>query len=76
MKSILIRDLDASTYSAIKQLAKMHHRSMQGELHAILEQAAKLVPDRVENGEIKLYTVSTGSDSAWSREEMYGTEGR
>lgn len=76
MKSILIRDLDPSTYSAIKRLAKVHHRSMQGELHAILEQAAKLAPEPAENGEIELFTVSTGSDSAWSREEMYGTEGR
>ena len=49
---------------------------MQGELHAILEQAAKLAPDPAENGEIELFTVSTGSDSAWSREEMYGAEGR
>ena len=76
MKSILIRDLNASTYSAIKRLAKVHHRSIQGELHAILEQAAKLAPDPAENGEIELFTVSTGSNSAWNREEMYDAEGR
>jgi plasmid stability protein len=75
MKSILIRDLDPKIYSAIKKLAEMHHRSMQGELHAILERTVKMTPAEKED-ELDLITVSTGNTSGWSREEMYGPESR
>jgi plasmid stability protein len=75
MKSILIRDLDPKIYSAIKKLADAHHRSMQGELHAILERAARMVPP-AKPDELELITVSTGRTAGWSREEMYGSDGR
>ena len=75
MKSLLIRDLNPQIYGAIKKLAEAHHRSMQGELHAILERAAKMAPP-AKPDELDLITVSTGNTSGWSRKEMYGPEGR
>lgn len=75
MKSILIRDLDPKTYNAIRKLAQAHHRSVQGELHAILDRAAKMAP-AAEEPELELITVSTGIESGWSREEIYGPAGR
>lgn len=75
MKSILIRDLDPEIYGAIKKLADAHHRSMQGELHAILERAARMAPP-AKPDELDLITVSTGRTAGWSRKEMYGSDGR
>jgi len=37
---VLIRDLDPEAIEALKQQAKTHNRSLQGELKTILEQAA------------------------------------
>jgi plasmid stability protein len=76
MKSILIRDLDPHTYSALKHLAKVHKRSLQGELHALLEWAVKLSPSSGNENTISLITVSTPGTSSWSRKETYGDQGR
>lgn len=40
MSQILVRDLDPSTVSLLKQLAKKHDRSLQSEVKRILERAA------------------------------------
>ncbi|RKX73043.1 MAG: hypothetical protein DRP87_19645 [Spirochaetes bacterium] len=76
MKTILIRDIDPQIYSALKRLASLHHRSLQGELHAIIEQAVKKAPLRSETEELQLITVNTGGKSTWRREEIYGDKGR
>ena len=41
MTSIHIRDVAPETLQALKGLARSHHRSLQGELHTILERAAR-----------------------------------
>ena len=76
MKSILIRDLDPSIYNALKRLADAHHRSMQGELHAILDHAVKMAPPSAKGEGLDLVTVSTGVKSRFRREEIYGNQGR
>ncbi len=42
MKTVLIRDLAIHIYEGLKRLARIHHRSMQGELHVILEWPIKI----------------------------------
>lgn len=41
MKQVLIRDLDEEVIEALKDRAALHHRSLQGELKAIVTQAAR-----------------------------------
>ena len=40
MAQVLIRDLDPETLEQLKHRAKLHGRSLQGELKTILESAA------------------------------------
>ena len=75
MKSVLIRNLNENTLRSLKRLAEFHHRSLQGELHYILEKAAMSVPENPAPS-LKLTTVRTNSSSQWNREEIYGDEGR
>lgn len=76
MKAVHIRDIEPTTLNALKRLARSHHRSLQGELHVVLEQAARLAPGETERGGLSLVTVKTGRKSMWRREEMYGDQGR
>lgn len=54
MAQVLIRDLDEKVLRALKQRAEANHRSLQGELHAIITRAigvAKILeafPKRLE----------------------------
>ena len=76
MKSIHIRDVDPEVIARLKKLARMHHRSMQGELRAILAEAAERVPvaDDADTG--GLVTVNLPGKQTWKREEMYGDDAR
>jgi antitoxin FitA len=40
MAQILVRDLDDALVARLKERAKQNHRSLQGEVKAILEEAA------------------------------------
>ncbi len=40
MSNILVRDLDARIINRLKSIAKQHKRSLQGEIKAILTDAA------------------------------------
>jgi len=40
MPKVLVRDLDAATVEGLKARAERHGRSLQGEMKAILEEAA------------------------------------
>ena len=75
MSSIHIRQVEPATLAALKRLARIHHRSLQGELRAILDRAAQLAPEEDREG-IHLVTVRTGQTATWSREEIYGSDGR
>jgi hypothetical protein len=76
MKAIHIRDVEPATLDALKRLARSHRRSLQGELHAILDQAVRLAPREQEDGILHLVTVKTGGTSRWSREDIYEHQGR
>ena len=76
MSSIHIREIASDTLHALKRLARSHHRSLQGELHAILERAARMAPPDEADRMLNLVTVKTGHTTSWSRDEIYGTGGR
>ena len=42
MAELLIRDLEPGIIKRLKQRAKQHHRSLQGELKSIVEAAVKM----------------------------------
>lgn len=79
MKSIHIRQIDEKTLNGLKRRAKLHRRSLQKEIEALLEDAARMMPaveaeQSVANG---LHMVSGGrSHSQWTREAIYGVDGR
>jgi prevent-host-death family protein len=54
---------------------KRHGRSLEQELRAILD-AAGSDPEPAPLPPIRLATVRTAASSSWSREEIYGDEGR
>ena len=76
MSSILVRDIAPNTLQALKRLARSHHRSLQGELHAILDRAARMAPRADGKRRMRLVTVRVGGDGNWDRSSMYGAEGR
>jgi plasmid stability protein len=76
MKAIHIRDVPAGTIDALKRLARRNHRSLQGELREILENASRRAPPPDAEDELELVTVSTGSRSTLHRGEIYGDTGR
>ena len=76
MKSVNIRNIDPLVLDALKRSAKANHRSLQGELHAILERAAKSAPADETMGEMELVTVQTQRKGSFTREEMYEDDGR
>lgn len=71
MKSVHIRDVDDTLIRKVKTLAALHHRSMQGELKAIIEEAARKVPEDAEEGDLEIITVSTGNTGSWKRDDIY-----
>lgn len=71
MKSIHVRDVDPVVLHNLQTLARLHHRSVQGEIRAILAEAARRVPTEGGGDQLDLVTVDTGATDAFRREEMY-----
>ncbi len=76
MKSIHIRDVEPWVLQRLRRRAQLHHRSMQGELRAILEEAARRTPELDDVDSDDIVTVSVPESGAWTREEMYGDDAR
>jgi plasmid stability protein len=70
MKSLHIRDVPEITIERLKYRAVRHHRSLQGELQFLLEDAAKQAVDD-DTAEFSLHTVKTSGSQDWSREGIY-----
>jgi len=70
MKSVHIRNISPETLEALKRLAALHRRSLQGELLAILEQAAGLAPPPRPQP-LELHFVDTGRPETLRRSEIY-----
>jgi len=59
----------------LRDRAKRHGRSLEQEVRAILD-TAENAPEPTPLPPIRLTTVRTDGNSSWSREEIYGDEGR
>ena len=70
MKSIHIRNVPPETLAALKRRAESHRRSLQGELLAILDRAAKLAPPEAFE-ELDLHFVETGTSHSITRDDIY-----
>ncbi len=70
MKSIHIRGIPEVVIERLKLQALRHHRSLQGELKALLTEAAGRV-EPVPAGAFTLQTVKTSGGQNWSREGIY-----
>ncbi len=71
-----MRNLSEDTVRALKRRASAHHRSVQGEVRAILTEAAKASPPEDGYAPIQLHPVDIGTGGKWNREEIYGDDGR
>lgn len=70
MKAIHLRQVPEDMLERLKRRARLNHRSLQGELHAILtEAAARPLPEDIPV--LKLRTVRTQGRQNWSREAIY-----
>jgi antitoxin (DNA-binding transcriptional repressor) of toxin-antitoxin stability system len=58
----------------LRERARRHGRSLEQELHAILDTAENAPEPALPP--IRLNTVRTGTNSSWPRKEIYGDEGR
>ena len=76
MKSVRITQVHPETINALTRLARSNQRSLQGELRAILERAARMAPPDTANDEFSLVTVKTGYTGSRSRDETCGAGGR
>ena len=76
MSSILIRDVAQKTLRALKFLARSHHRSSEGESQDLLARATQVAPPETEEQRLQLVTVKTERSSRWSRDTIYGDDGR
>ena len=76
MQSLLVRDVSPRVVEALKRRAKANHRSLQGELLVVLEEAAARAPYPEPPPPLALVLSDAPGPASWSREEMYGDEGR
>jgi plasmid stability protein len=80
MKSLHIRNIEEETLQGLKRRAEIHHRSLQKEVEVLLRDAAQMVNDAdidIKSPLKGLHIVNTGQeDSIWSRDSMYGDDGR
>jgi antitoxin (DNA-binding transcriptional repressor) of toxin-antitoxin stability system len=71
----VIMDETEGLVRILRERAKRHGRSLEQELRAILD-TAEHGPEPAPLPPIRLATVRTAGSSSWSREEIYGDEGR
>lgn len=80
MKSLHIRNLEDATLDGLKRRARRHRRSLQKEVESLLSDAAAMLPPEISQNEqrtLHLNIVATGnSENDWSRESIYGDDGR
>jgi len=77
MVAFNIRNVPEPVAAVLRERASRHGHSLQQELLMILESAAaEPLPSAEAPPLIRLTTVRTTGTSTWSREEIYGDEGR
>lgn len=76
MAAVNVRDLRDVTIAALKRRARAHNRSLQGEIRAILEEAAARVPPEGGYPPLRLHHVAVGGREVLRREDLYDDDGR
>jgi plasmid stability protein len=79
MPAIHVRDIDDAVLEALKARAARNHRSLQGEIRAILEETVRATraASRKRSKGLHLKTVRVGAPVRYSREVIYDDdEGR
>jgi plasmid stability protein len=78
MPALHVRNVDDAVVEALKKRARRNNRSLQGELHEILERAAREPGSRAPGSRprVTIKTVDVPGDSTYGREEIYDEEGR
>ena len=77
MVAFNVRNVPGPIAAALRERARKHGRSLQQELLAILESAAaEPTPGPVSLPPLHLTTVNSSGSSTWSRQQIYGDDGR
>lgn len=78
MPAVHVRDLDDAVIAGLKARARQNRRSLQGELKTILEAAAQPGGSggTRRRRRLRLRTVRVGRPAVFSREVIYGDDGR
>jgi hypothetical protein len=79
MAALHVRDLDDAVLEELKKRAERHRRSLQKEVVAILEAAARPRGRSRRGGKprpLKIHTVRVGGPATYSRDKIYDDDGR
>jgi plasmid stability protein len=76
MVAFNVRNVPGPVATALRERARRHGRSLQQELLSILESAAAEPVSGSTLPPLELTTVNSHGSSTWSREDLYGDEGR
>jgi plasmid stability protein len=76
MPAIQIRDVPPEVLSALNRRAARHERSLEGELRYILAGLAQEEPPPPPLPPLHLKLSQASPPTTWSREEIYGDDGR
>ncbi len=75
MAALHIRDVEPALLAALRASAELHHRSVQGEVKAILE-SVLAHPDPGSRQALKIHLAEVGAPVTYRREDLYGDDGR
>ena len=76
MPAVHVRDVPPEVLTALKRRARRHHRSLQGELRELLASVAREERRDEPVPPLALRLSSAAPTTSWSREEIYGDDGR
>ena len=76
MAAVHIRDIPTQVLEVLKRRAHRHQRSLQGELRHILTTVAQEEPSAEPSPPLQLHFSESRPQITWSREEIYGDDGR
>jgi plasmid stability protein len=75
MSAVHVRNLDDAVIDALKRRAQANHRSLEGELRAILQAAATEASGRKgAKKRLRLNTVDLEGPSSYGRDEIYADD--